>query len=57
MRTTWTKDFLGRRIDRCYLIAAWTRIAEKREAYLKLARYYRGILANMSARTLVPEGA
>lgn len=57
MRTTWTKDFLGRRIDRCYLIAAWTRIAEKREAYLKLARYYRGVLASMSARNLVPEGA
>ena len=55
MRTIWTRDFLMRRIDRCYLIAAWTRIAEKRNAHLELARYYRGRLAIMSARASLVE--
>jgi hypothetical protein len=50
MRTTWTRDLLTRRIDRCYLIAAWTRTAAKRKAHLELARYYRGILAGLTAR-------
>ena len=57
MQAKWTQDFLGRRIDRCYLVAAWTRIAEKRETYLRLARHYRGILAAMPNRSLVPEPA
>ena len=41
----WTRDFLTRRIDRCYQVASWTRIAAKRARYLGLARYYRSILA------------
>jgi len=54
MRTAWTRDFLMRRIDRCYLIAAWAKAAEKRETYLELARYYRDLLSSMSARTSPP---
>lgn len=34
-----------RRIDRCYLIAAWTKDAAKRGTYLGLARYYRELLS------------
>lgn len=49
MRSFWTRDFLMRRIDRCYLIAAWTRAAEKRIMHLELARYYRRLLAGMPA--------
>jgi hypothetical protein len=48
MRKLWTRDFLMRRIDRCYLIAAWAKAAERRKAYLELARYYRRLLAAMS---------
>ena len=48
MPRLWTRDFLMRRIDRCYLIATWARIPERRRAYLKLARHYRRILANLS---------
>lgn len=44
MRIHWTREFLTRRIDRCYLIAAGTRAAEKRTLHLELARYYRRIL-------------
>jgi hypothetical protein len=44
-RISWTRDFLTRRIDRCYRVASWTRIATKRARYLSLARYYRSILA------------
>jgi hypothetical protein len=33
------------RIDRCYLVAAGTRIAEKRQRYIALARGYRTMLA------------
>ena len=44
MRKNWTQDVLTRRIDRCYLIAAWTRTREKRSRYLALARHYRGLL-------------
>lgn len=47
----WTHDFLTRRIDRCYLIAAWARVPERRKTYLKLARHYRGLLANLSPAT------
>ena len=45
MRPTWTRDFLMRRIDRCYLIAAWTKDAAKRGTYLRLARNYRALLS------------
>lgn len=51
MRTTWSRDFLTRRIDRCYLIAAWTKISAKRATHLELARYYRRLLAGMSGNT------
>jgi hypothetical protein len=49
MRALWTRDFLMRRIDRCYLIAAWARAADRREVYLDLARYYRGLLAGIAS--------
>ena len=52
MRSLWTHDFLMRRIDRCYLVAAWTNAAEKRTAHLERARYYRGLLARMPAAPL-----
>lgn len=40
--------FLTRRIDRCYLIAAGTRIPEKRQIHLELARHYRRILGSIA---------
>jgi len=48
VRTSWTRDLLSRRIDRCYLIAAWTRATGKRRHYLALARHYRALLAGLS---------
>jgi len=45
----WTRDFLTRRIDRCYRVASWTRIAEKRDRYIELARHYRAELTLMPA--------
>lgn len=54
MRRTWTSEFLMRRIDRCYLIAAWTKDAMKRVTYLGLARYYRQMLAGMAAHPKAP---
>jgi hypothetical protein len=50
MRNFWTRDFLMRRIDRCYLIAAWAKAGERRKAYLERARYYRELLASMADR-------
>ena len=50
MQGFWTREFLMRRIDRCYLIAAWTKAAEKRTMHLELARYYRKLLASMTER-------
>jgi len=47
MQRFWTRAFLMRRIDRCYLIAAWARAEERREAYLKLARHYRRLLSSL----------
>lgn len=44
MGKLWNRDFLVRRIDRCYLVAAGARRAEKRERHLELARYYRQLL-------------
>jgi hypothetical protein len=49
MQTSWTKDALTRRIDRCYLVAARTRIAEKRQHYISLAREHRAVLAVKAA--------
>jgi hypothetical protein len=45
MRIRLTPEFLTRRIDRCYLIAAGAKRPEKRQFHLELARYYRDILA------------
>jgi hypothetical protein len=44
----WNRDFLTRRIDRCYLIAAGTKKPHKREAHLELARRYRRLLSSLS---------
>lgn len=49
MASRWNRDFLTRRIDRCYRVASWTRIAEKRDRYIALARHYREVLAFMPA--------
>lgn len=49
MQVTWTRDALARRIDRCYLVAAGTRITAKRQHYITLARGYRAVLAGSSA--------
>lgn len=46
MQRFWTRTFLMRRIDRCYLIATWAKAEERRKAYLELARHYRQLLAN-----------
>ena len=43
-----TRQSLARRIDRCYLVAAGTRISTKRSHYLELARHYRRVLAALS---------
>lgn len=53
MRADWTLERLSRRIDRCYLIAAWTRVAVKRATYLRLARYYRSLLVSLSQQGTV----
>jgi hypothetical protein len=56
MRSFWTREFLTRRIDRCYLIAAGARRAEKRKLHLEMARYYRKVLSALteaSSRGLV----
>lgn len=47
--SNWTRDFLMLRIDRCYKVASWTRIAEKRDRYIRLARHYRAVLAYTQA--------
>ena len=57
MRRTWTRDFLMKRIDRCYLIAAWTKDRVKRITYLKRARHYRALLASMVLQELNPQRA
>lgn len=44
MRHLWTREFLTRRIDRHYLVAAGSKRAEKRELHLELARIYRKAL-------------
>jgi len=48
MQGLWTRDFLTRRIDRCYLVASWARAAERRARHLALARYYRTMLMRMA---------
>lgn len=50
MSNFWSRDFLRRRIDRCYLIAAGAKRPEKRKIHLELARHYCSILASISDR-------
>ena len=50
MVSVWGRDFLTRRIDRCYLIAAGAKIPEKRKIHLELARHYRRMLCSISDR-------
>jgi len=57
MRSSWTRDFLTRRIDRCYLIAAGARAAEKRKAHLERARHYRRLLSRLADRPAPPRTA
>jgi hypothetical protein len=49
-----TRESLARRIDRCYLVAAGTRLTDKRSHYIALARHYRGVLAAESAQRPQP---
>lgn len=46
-----SRQSLTRRIDRCYLVAAGTKVAAKRDAYLIRARQYRAMLRKMTAST------
>ena len=46
MANFWSHEFLTRRIDRCYLIAAGSRTPEKRQAHIERARHYRAVLAH-----------
>lgn len=48
MRKVWTRKALMRRIDRCYLVAAWTKASEKRRHYIGKARLYRELLSRIS---------
>ncbi|MGJ0237857.1 hypothetical protein ACQEPB_04960 [Novosphingobium fluoreni] len=48
-----TREFLLRRIDRCYLVAAGARRADKRTLHLELARYYRKVLNAVADSPLV----
>ncbi|MDE1918671.1 MAG: hypothetical protein KGJ57_21965 [Sphingomonadales bacterium] len=41
-----SRDFLTRRIDRCYLIAAAAKAPDKRAQHLELARHYREVLTH-----------
>ncbi len=50
MARFWNRDFLTRRIDRCYLIAAGAKNPEKRKVHLELARHYRRILTSLIGR-------
>lgn len=51
MQSYWNRDFLIRRIDRCYLIAAGARRPEKRKVHLELARHYRRMLYSFYQRS------
>lgn len=57
MVNQWSRRALMQRIDRCYLIAAWTRAAAKRRHYLALARSYRRLLAAMTEGRMSPAPA
>ena len=48
MPSLWSRDFLTRRIDRCYMIAVAARAPEKRQTHLALARHYRSILSGFA---------
>jgi hypothetical protein len=57
MPSFWSRAFLIRRIDRCYLIAAGAKIAEKRKRYLALARHYREMLQSLAQNPASPQFA
>ncbi len=57
MNVRWSRDFLVRRIDRCYLIAAGAKRAEKRVRHLELARHYRQLLHALSESSPQPQPA
>ena len=46
----WTPEFVSRRIDRCYAIAAAARSPQKRRVHLQLARSYRALLNMLPER-------
>jgi hypothetical protein len=48
----WTPEFVSRRIDRCYAIAAAARNPDKRTLHLQLARSYRALLSILPERPL-----
>jgi len=49
MAPVWNRDFLTRRIDRCYLLAAHARAPERRLVHLERARHYRSVLSQSAA--------
>ncbi|MFT3965171.1 MAG: hypothetical protein QM690_04765 [Sphingobium sp.] len=49
MGKLWSREHLERRIDRCYLLAAATKIPEVRKLYLGRARHYRKQLYTVPA--------
>jgi hypothetical protein len=46
MGRIWSREHLERRIDRCYLLAATTKIADIREKHIARARHYRRLLSS-----------
>jgi hypothetical protein len=45
-----SRAFLTLRIDRCYLVAAGAKTAEKRQTHLERARHYRRMLGSLGDR-------
>lgn len=52
MSRVWNREFVIRRIDRCYAIAAAARDSKKRTLHLQLARSYRALLSILPDRPL-----
>jgi hypothetical protein len=50
-----SRDFLTRRIDRCYLVAAATKAPQKRQMHLAMARHYRAVLSAAHEGTFVSQ--
>jgi len=57
MGNRWTRTALTLRIDRCYLVAAWTDVAAKRQHYMGMARAYRHLLGRLTAEARQPVAA